>query len=65
MMSEEPTISYQDLSLVLNVINVAAGRGAFQGKELSTVGSLRDRIETFLSFKKEEEIIPPEPSDPE
>ena len=63
-MSEEPTISYQDLSLALNVIDLAAGRGAFQGKELSAVGSLRDRIETFLTSKKEEEIIPPEPSDP-
>jgi hypothetical protein len=64
-MSEEPTISYEDLSLVLKVIDLAAGRGAFQGKELSAVGSLRDRIEAFLSSKKEEEIIPPEPSDPE
>lgn len=64
-MSEEPTISHEDLSLVLKVIDLAAGRGAFQGKELSAVGSLRDRIETFLSSKKEEEIIPPEPSDPE
>jgi len=62
-MSEEPTISYKDLSLALNVIDLAAGRGAFQGKELSAVGSLRDRIETFLLSKKEEEIIPPEPSD--
>jgi len=64
-MSEEPTISYQDLSLALNVIDLAAERGAFKGKELSAVGSLRDRIETFLLSKKEEEIIPPERSDPE
>lgn len=64
-MSEEPTISYQDLSLALSVIDLAAGRAAFQGKELSIVGSLRDRIEAFLLSKKEEEIIPPETSDTE
>jgi hypothetical protein len=34
-------------------------------KELSVVGSLRDRIEEFLSSKEEEEIIPPDTSDPE
>ena len=64
-MSEEPTISYQDLSLALSAIDLAAERGAFKGKELSTVVSLRDRIETFLLSKKEEEIIPPKTSDPE
>lgn len=64
-MSEEPTISYQDLSQAVNIIDLAAKRGAFHGKELSVVGSLRDRIEEFLSSKKEEEIIPPDTSDPE
>jgi len=67
-MSEEPTIptiSYQDLSQAVNIIDLAAKRGAFHGKELSVVGSLRDRIEEFLSSKEEEEIIPPDTSDPE
>ena len=64
-MSEKPTISYQDLSQTVNIIDLAAERGAFYGKELSVIGSLRDRIEEFLSSKEEEEIIPPDTSDPE
>jgi hypothetical protein len=50
-MSEEPTISYQDLFQAVNIIDLAAKRGAFHGKELSVIGSLRDRIEEFLSSK--------------
>ena len=41
-------LTIQDLSLVLQVINLTAARGAFKADELTTVGGLHDRIYKFL-----------------
>lgn len=46
--TEAPQITIVDLQNLLQVIDVAAGRGAFRGDELTSVGSVRDKLATFL-----------------
>jgi hypothetical protein len=41
-------LTVQDLTLTLQLIQVASTRGAFKAEELSTVGGLYDRIFKFL-----------------
>jgi hypothetical protein len=41
-------LTVQDLTLTLQVIQVAASRGAFKADELTSVGGLYDRIFKFL-----------------
>jgi len=41
-------LTIQDLLLVLQVVQVAASRGAFKADELSNVGGLYDRLFKFL-----------------
>ena len=41
-------LTIQDLTLTLQVIQVASSRGAFKADELTAVGSLYDRIFKFL-----------------
>jgi len=48
MSEEQITISFQDLAAIINIIDVASKRGAFEGKDLSAVGQVRDRIQEFL-----------------
>lgn len=54
-----PQITVVDLQNILQVIDVAAQRGAFRGNELTSVGSVRDKLAAFL-----EAVAPAEePSD--
>jgi len=46
----KPEITLNDFSAIIRIIDVASRRGAFEGKELSSVGNVRDKVETFLSF---------------
>ena len=70
-MEQEITISLQDLALAVNIIDVASKRGAFEGKDLSTVGQVRDNIHAFLVANAERSQENSEisedstPSDPE
>ena len=41
-------LTIQDLSLVLQIIQVSSARGAFRAEELSAIGGLHDRIFKFL-----------------
>jgi hypothetical protein len=41
-------LTLQDISLALQIIDVAAKRGSFEGSELSAVGSVRDRFAAFI-----------------
>ena len=41
-------LTIQDLTLVLQVIQVSSSRGAFKADEMAAVGSLYDRIFGFL-----------------
>ena len=60
--TQEPGINIGDVSAALRIIDVAAKRGAFDGAELSSVGTIRDRFAAFVDFhtpkedeKKEDE----------
>jgi hypothetical protein len=44
----QPGLTVQDLTLTLQVIQVASSRGAFKADELTAIGGLYDRIFKFL-----------------
>ena len=46
--AETPQVTIVDLQNVVQIIDAAAERGAFKGGELSSVGSVRDRIAAFV-----------------
>lgn len=54
--TEAPQITLVDLQNALRIIDVAAERGAFKGGELTSIGSVRDKLAAFLevSMPKEE-----------
>jgi hypothetical protein len=52
---EAPQITLVDLQNALRVIDVASERGAFKGNELTSVGSVRDKVAAFL-----ESVLPKE-----
>jgi len=47
---QAPEISLGDFNAMIRIIDVASERGAFKGAELSSVGSVRDRIAAFTAF---------------
>ena len=49
-MDNSPQLTIRDLGGIKNIIETACNRGAFQANEMSTVGSLYDRLNTFLDF---------------
>lgn len=55
--SAPESISLNDLQLLANIVDLASGRGAFRGAELSQVGAVFDKLQTFLGFvaKQQEE----------
>lgn len=55
--TEAPQITLVDLQNALRIIDVAAERGAYKGNELTSIGSVRDKIAAFLDavLPKEEE----------
>ena len=71
MEKENISISLQDLALAVNIIDIASKRGAFEGKDLSAVGQVRDNIHAFLVANAEQPQESSEisedstPSDPE
>ena len=48
---EEPAISLNDLGSALNLINVAIKRGAYEPNELTQVGSIYGKLETFIQWQ--------------
>lgn len=45
---EAPSLSLQDLVVLLNVVKFAADRGAIKAEEMVTVGTVYERLLTFL-----------------
>lgn len=43
-----PEITLQDIANAIKVIDVSSTRGAFKGEELSSVGTLRDKLDSYL-----------------
>lgn len=51
---ENSTITIGDLVVVRNALDLASTRGAFRGAELSTVGSVFDKLQAFLAEIEEQ-----------
>tara|TARA_R110002167_G_scaffold57060_1_gene161772 strand:- start:133 stop:387 length:255 start_codon:yes stop_codon:yes gene_type:complete len=47
------TLAVNDLALAVSIIDVASKRGAFEGKDLSTVGQVRDNIKAYVDKVEE------------
>ncbi len=48
----EPSITINDFTMMVNIIDVCSKRGAFEGKELKDVGIIRDRLAGFVEYHK-------------
>jgi hypothetical protein len=53
-MENDTQINVADLALLRNLVEVASTRGAFKADELSTVGQVYDKLNTFLNRLVEE-----------
>lgn len=49
------SISLQDLQVLLQIVDLASSRGAFRGPELTQVGAIFDKLNSFLSFIGEQQ----------
>lgn len=54
-MKDSVNISINDIISVVSLIDIVSSRGAFKGQELTTVGSLRDKFESFIEHNKQKE----------
>lgn len=43
-----PSLNVQDIASLLNIVDVASRRGAFRADELTSVGSIYDRVMNFM-----------------
>jgi len=57
---QAPEVNISDFADILQIIDVAATRGAFKGNELSAVGVIRDRVAAFVNFYTPAEQAPDE-----
>ena len=48
-------IGINEIAACVNIIDIVCQRGGFKGPELTTVGSLRDKLAKFVEENKEEE----------
>ena len=49
------SVGLQDLQVLLNIVDLAAKRGAFQGAELTQVGAVFDKLNAFLTYVGEQQ----------
>lgn len=56
--AEAPQITVDDLRNLLQIVDVAATRGAYRGNELTAVGSVRDKLAAFLEAVTPKEEAP-------
>lgn len=57
---EAPQISLQDIAFVVQLIDVCTKRGAFEGNELTSVGTVREKFDTFVKMNAPTEEQPQE-----
>ena len=63
---EDVVLNVQDIVNAVKIIDVVSGRGAVKGDELSSVGSVRDRLVAFVNAntpQPAEEDVEPEGSE--
>lgn len=49
-----PDLNIRDIATIREIIDLASQRGAFRGNELSVVGEIYNKINTFLTTLEEE-----------
>jgi len=49
--TQVPTLDLQDLAKVLNLLNIAIKRGAYEPNELANVGTTYSKLEAFLKYQ--------------
>ena len=66
---QQTGLTIQDLTLALQVIQVASSRGAFKADELTAVGGLYDRVFKFLeasgAINAQQPATQDQPTEPE
>lgn len=45
---QQPNLTIQDLGSIKDIIDVSCSRGAFRAQEMSTVGAMYDKLDSFL-----------------
>ena len=55
MTDSKVIISINDLISVVSLIDIVSSRGAFKGQELTTIGTLRDKLALFIEENKVKE----------
>jgi len=55
----ETNITINDIIMMVNIIDACSERGAFKGNELASVGTLRDKLATFVRENKPEDETKP------
>ena len=63
--TEQVQLSLQDISTMVQIIDLCSKRGGFEGPELEAVGGLRNRVVTFLNAATKDGESTPEGSVPE
>ena len=46
--AEAPALTVADLRNIRTIIDISSQRGAFRGNELATIGTVFDKLDTFL-----------------
>ena len=63
---EQPeSISLQDLQTLLQIVDLSSQRGAFRGAELTQVGAIFDKLNTFLQYVAEQQAAAEEAAEGE
>jgi hypothetical protein len=53
--SQSPELTIQDLNAMKTIIDVASERGAFKPNEMMSVGTIYNKLETFLKAVAEQQ----------
>jgi hypothetical protein len=60
-----PGLTYQDIAIILDIINVASGRNAFRIEEYATVGDVFQKLTSIIQAAGAEKSTPAVCSTPE
>lgn len=52
-MDQQPTLTINDLKIIMQIIKVASNRGAIQPEEMVTVGNIYAKLENFIKAVSE------------
>jgi hypothetical protein len=61
---EVPSLSLQDLVLLMNLVRVTAERGAIKAEEMTAVGAVHDKLFKFLQASGAIGVKPTEDTEP-